>query len=428
VRYRFLVGLRAGRLLLAGSSAILVVTGLVVLFVDRFPWWGSPMAAVDWTVGTNILVGPMAAGLAAMLYTRMTSTGWTFFLRGTRRGVGATAAPGIVVAVAAVVGLAMLAVVTVVVTRAAGTDAPFRGWWILLPTAVVLVAEVLVGAVLGSWIGRWWLAPIAAVAVYAAQAAGAYGTISPVLVTGPGSTLLVGLTFGWRFASGQGLGAAGLAALCFGLLALRARARAGIAAWSVIVVGAVGLVVGWVVTDSLGDDARYVADTGLGLRCAGRLPQICLSADEVRPLDALAREFHRQAAPLIADGVDVPDRFVDLLPSSQLDFPDDGVVDLGSVDAAAATTADPSTVSWSLATPAPCAQYYRLRSGPIALDVRVVLADWIARQSDPSSRLQTGTRAEARWVDRPLDEQLDWVKPTYRALSTCDLRSVRLPW
>jgi hypothetical protein len=419
---------RTWLIIFATSLATLTVTGLVVLFAGRFPWWGSPMAALDWTVGTNLLVGPVAAGIAAMSYADMTASGWLFFLRGTRRAALVALVPAVAVALAAVASLLLLLAVVVVVTRGAGTSAALRGGWIVVPTGIALLAEVMFGAVVGSRLGRWWLAPLAAVAVYAAQAAGAYGTISSILVTGPASTLLVERAFNARFATIQGLALGALAMACAGLLSIRVRAAAGWLVGISTIVSLVGFMAGWLAIGGLGSDGRYTAATGVGLSCVGSLPQVCLSTDTIRPLTALAGEFETQSAPLAAIGLEVPSRFVQLLPESADDYRHDGVVDLQTVEAQSDPHVAPSMVSWSLANPAPCPLFYTGTPRQSALAARVLLADWIARQSNPSSEMSFGTPAETRWLSRSLVEQLAWVKPTYAALAGCNLRGLRRPW
>jgi hypothetical protein len=425
--YRVLGPLPRKCALFSASLFVFVATGLVVLFVDRFPWWGSPMASVDWAMGTNVLVGPVAAGVASMLYSRMAITGWIFLLRGTRRGVAATLAPALVIALAAVVSLLVFLVLVMWVARSAGTTGAFRSLWIVGPTGAELVAEVMFGAAIGAWLGRWWLAPIAGVVVYVIQAAGAYGSFPAVLVTGPASTLLVELVFNPGFAAWQSLAVISLAAVCAGSLAIAARSQPSWPSRGLIAGGAVGVVAGCLVIGSLGSDARYQSDV-VGLVCSGDVPRVCLSSDSVRPLASLSREFDKQSAVLIKDGLDVPDRFVQLLERSVTEFAHDGVIDLSTSAGDAASTVSASAVSWSLAYPAPCKQFFTISAPTDVLEERILLADWIARQTYPAAGLELGTPREKRWMKTSADQQLTWVRSTYTALVDCDLTSIRLPW
>lgn len=425
---RFLVGgVPRGWIVYAASAAVLSGTAMVVLFVGRFPWWGSPMAAVDWAAGTNLLVGPVAAGIAALLYANLAASGWLMLLRGTRRGMRAAWGPAVMIALAAVTSLAVSMLFVVVVARQAGTAGALRGLWIVGPTGLALCAQVVGGAVVGSWLGRWWLAPAVAFVAYAAQAAGAYGWLSPILVTGPASTLLVERTFSTPFAVLQGAALAALTVVCGCALSFHVSARRPMAARGLLAVGLVGFAAALVAVGSMGAGARYTAAAGVGFRCAGTAPEVCMSADTVLPLEGLSEEFATQAAALRNRGIDVPSQFVQQTANSVVAYPQAGVVDLQSVDAHADRDVDPALVSWSLANPAPCPEFL----GGVtraALMPRVVLADWIATQSQDSPTLALSSPAELAWLDAPSPRQRAWVASTYAALRACDLVGVRLPW
>jgi hypothetical protein len=415
-----LVGWRAA---VAGVAAS-TIGALVVLFAHGAEWTGSWNAALDLVTGTLVLVGPIAAGWAALTYAGLTARRVPDFASSLVHGRRGWLTPAVMIWLLGC--LVLLAAVALAAAGVALAGVPVKpsDLWILGEAFAVLAAQVLMGALIGTVVGGPWAAPIAACGVFALGPLSVTGYLPGVFDTGAATTSLVGQTWSSSVLGWQSLFALGIAVLGGAVLSTLAVPRPTMATGLIAVAGVTAAVVGWSALDS-GGHARYAYESSEPVWvCRGGSPRVCLDAETPRPLAAVSAEMSRQAVALIDAGVKLPRTFDQEVPGST---PRAGSGVLFSFDNEdMKSTASPMSVAFSLATPAFCPHFSRL--APIrALRAREVLADWIGAQAAAGRGVSFGA-GEKTWLASDRDAQEQWVRQTYSALADCRLDDVSVPF
>jgi hypothetical protein len=416
-----LVGWRAA----AAGQAALVAAALFALFVNGTTWIGAWKAALDMATGSLVLIGPVAAGWAALTYAGLSSQGMPEFAASMSRGTRGWLSPALVVWYSGCCATLIAAVIATGAADAAGGKADPRGLWILGEAFAVLAAQVMLGAVLGSVLVGPWAAPIAASAVFALGPLSVLGYLPGVFDTGSVTGSLVGQAWSGRVLGLQSAVAIGLAVIAGCLLAQKVSPTP---AWELrfaAIAAAAVTVAGWSMLDSGGHERYAYERSGPDWACRGEQPRVCLDAETTRPLNALAAEMKREAAALIAVGAHVPSVFDQQVPGSTPRAGHGSIIfrDGGELQAAA----DRQAVALSLATPTACAAFSTATPPLRALRVQIVMADWIAAHGGAGHGVSFGPAEEA-WVHADTAEQATWVARTYDDLAACRLSYVRLPY
>lgn len=402
-------------------TSVLLAVGLITLLDRGLVWVGSWRQAIDWGTGTVILLGPLAAGLAAWQYARMREVHFADFASTAPRGLTAWLAPGGLVWIQgslAVVGSTLVAGLTT-----AFFDVPSH-WTDLaiVPGALaVLAADVAIGAALGVATGHPWIAPPAVVVVYVLGVASGWGLLPGIFDTGGATGSLVGEQFNGPVIFLQALAALGIAAgatwAVVSVLAIRSR-------WTMtaLVLPVLAGAAAYVQLGDTGHERYRYTDDPIRYTCAGESPEVCLAADTPRPLKALEREFARQAAILEPLGFPLPERFLQSIPGMRYSG-DVGIIPFYDDDVSR-DDADPYSVSLALGTPRDCPEYASsdLADGD-ALTVHFVLMSWIADRTGTDD-VNDGS-VEGRWMAS--EAGLAWARSTYPKVAACDFRKAVLP-
>jgi hypothetical protein len=410
----------------AFATACLIVTGLATAFLKGTAWLGSWRMALDWGTGSLVLIGPMAAGWAALTYGILAQRGWPQFAAALPRYRRSVLDPLMLIWLAGVLALLTTTFVVLSLSSLAGSKASPQELWVVGEAAAVLAAQVAIGAALGAVLRGIWAAPVAALVVFALGPLSVLGYVPGIFDTGSVRSSLVGQTWsaavlGWQAVSTIGIAAAGSAVL-FLLYAPAHRLMGG----AVVAVGGLLLVVGWSALESDGHE-RYSYDTSPPeWVCRGDAPTVCMDASTTRPLESLAADMRRQGEPLLELGVALPDRFDQEVPGRS-PATDHGVLFFFAA-ADASSSIDPRSVALSLATPGACAEFHTERPPMRALRAKVVMADWISAQASESGADAYFGPSEERWLRQPPSQQQAWIVTTYRQLATCDLADVTMPF
>lgn len=402
-------------------TSVLLAIGLVTLLDRGMGWVGSWRQAIDWGTGSVILLGPLAAGLAAWQYARMRQSDFAEFASTAPRGLVAWLAPGGLVWIQGSLAVLTCTLVAGLTTVALGVPPHWTDLVILPEAFVVLGADVAIGAALGVVSGRTWAAPPAVVITYVLVVASGWGLLPGIFDTGGVTGSLVGEEFNGPVIFLQGTAALGIAAGATWAMvsALAVRSRWTIAA---LVLPVISGAVAYVQLGDTGHERYRYTDDPIRYTCAGDSPEVCLAEDTPRPLKALEREFTRQASILEPLGFTFPDRFMQSIPGMRYSA-DVGIIAFYD-NGESRTDADPYAVSVSLGTPAGCPEYASadLADGD-ALKVRFVLMDWIADRTGTDD--VTDGSIEGRWMAS--DQGLAWALATYPKVAACDFRNPVLP-
>ncbi|MGO4258414.1 hypothetical protein [Marmoricola sp. RAF53] len=406
------------------ALGFLTFLGAVVLVAGP-PWSGSWKMALDQATGVVLLVGPGAAAIAAWTYARMTGAQWPRQLAGVERGLRGWLSPvGCVLAVA-LAGLLLCVLAATTIASATGALASPGSLAMLVQPVAALGCEVVLGAVFGTYVRDWIAVPLAAVTSFLLAVVSVDGILPGLFRTGG----VTGPLAGERFVLPTlYLQAAVLAAIGVALLTVLIRpATATSAVRHVLPVAAATTLAALGMTQLWSHGyTRYEAEPGgPRLACRGSAPQVCTSRDTTRPLGDLVAKLGKFSGPITAAGATLPERFVQDLPGRVPDR--DGVVILVGSEPVSSTVSTGSAVL-ALATPRGCPAFSAERPPEQALQVRAVLADWIAVRNRLPGIAVDPASPEGRWFSTPAEEQQRWVARTYAQLRACDLTNLRLPF
>ena len=412
---RWLAWLGGPRLVVAQWLALLAA-GVAALLPRRQDWIGSWKLALDGSAGATVFLGPVAAGLACLVYARLRSSGVFEIIAQGRRDWWCWAQPAVGLWSLASTALLLVAAGATTAASLAGVPAYPRLVWILLPALAVLASQVAIGAAIGWSSGRPWAAPLTAVLLFVVYLWTVVGPLPEFFDSGSATISLAGFdVVPGRWVA---LGVAGVA-LAIAVLALAER-RLFLATWPRrAVVGAaagVWLVSWFTVGDSGG---RYEPVAAPATTCAGAQPEVCVLAETPRPLADLAREVDRGAEALRGVGAPLPDRFTeqwDLAPSS------DGVIILDDYSSADASQ---DLVIGTLVRPARCAPDYEEGPPEEVWAARRLLGRWL--EMETGRRAPTAKEHWHDWLTGPPAPRETWVRTTYAQLAACAYDQVRMP-
>lgn len=410
--------------LVAGAAALLIAA-LVVLVSHGATWIGTWKAALDTATGSLVLVGPVAAGWAALTYSGLASRRVADFAASTVRGRRAWLSPALVIWFAGCLTVLLAAAIATGVASALGGKPEPASVWILGEAFAVLAAQVSIGAVIGSVLIGPWAAPIAASAVFALCPLSVVGPLPGIFDTGSVAGSLVGQTWSAHVLVLQAAVGFGIAVVAGCLLVSRVSPALTWGAGATAFVAAGLTIAAWSALESGGHERYIYESSGPEWVCSGDTPRVCLDAETARPLAAVSAEMHRQAAALVDAGVELPETFDQLVPGAE-PRPGHGAVEFlvfGDLSA----SADPDTVARSLATPTDCPEFSASTPPTRALGARVVVADWIAAQAGTGRPIMFGP-AEAAWLRTDSRTQERWIVQAYDALATCRFGDLRLPF
>ncbi|RHW25812.1 hypothetical protein D0Z08_17370 [Nocardioides immobilis] len=405
------------------TAAALFTAGLPPVLDRDLSWLGSWKKALDQGTFSITTLGPVAAGIACVVYVRLRRSGVPDLLSQARRPWLGWLAPALGVWALASAAVLLICALTTTAAWAAGAHTYPELFWVVPPALAVLGAEVSIGAMMGSRIGHYWAAPWAAVSVFTLFILSSVGVVPGVFRTGGTSGSLSAETFAIHPIAAQavaalGLGVAVMALSHWDLFRTSSTVHRGMCA--VLVAAAIPALFR-LHSDS---DERYVSSS-VEYECRDGQPTVCMLEETTRPLDDLAARMQRLAGPLVAAGVALPARFVQKLPGdSNLD---EGSVRLFADEELGATVTD-ETAARSLAQPADCPAYSS--DSPedlpeVVFTIDRVLTHWILVQDGQASAPTEGGLAD--WWALPAEDQHPWVRTTYDALSDCRLNALRLP-
>jgi hypothetical protein len=405
------------RRLILTTVALLVVALVSVYTRGSHATWRQ---ALDWGTGSTVLVGPVAAGLAAWTYARMRQAAFAEYVSATPKDLAGWTGPAVLVWLQASGALLVATAIATAHTALVGIPSHPGDLPILLQALAALATYVGLGACLGALVGQVWVAPVAAVLGYLLMFLSIWGLLPGTFDTGGASGSLVGNVFNGRVIALQGVVALGMtAALVLGAVSvLAARHRVLSTLIGVAIVAGAGALVH---LDGNGHE-RYAYPAGpVPLTCAGDAPEVCVARDAPRPLQAMAREFATQARVLEELGLDVPDRF------QVGDFFVRNPKGVGLIsfydDDEARSDVRPEIVSQALATPGDCAAYSDSTPTGDAIGVHFLFQQWAGdrlgtRRVNRDDEFGTWMRSE---------ETLQWARSIYPKLAACDFTGVKIP-
>ncbi|WGL50443.1 hypothetical protein P5P86_10735 [Nocardioides sp. BP30] len=394
--------------------AVLHVVGWISILSSTRDWVGSWKMAYDWVAGSLLVVGPVAAGITAFSYARLKDSSAVTLVRSSSRAA-AWAFPALRIWLAYGASTALLALEMTLLALARGVPvAPVQ--LINVPfLAALSLGQVLAGASLGLVLHEVWAGVLAVGAAFLASVLAGIGLLPPIFVPGSTTGTLVGQTY--RPAA-MALLAVSAAGLCVVLGAAVSRSFGSRRRWLASAVAVAGLgafAVGY--TPHLDLDGR-LQDATVRYECRGHDPALCVASDTPLTADEGAAALRRLARPLVAVGVPLPDRWVQLLPGSREDRRDGVFTFTNNANATGRLRVD--DVVHSLAMPAGCVFGASEPEGSI--DARGLLATWIALRNHVDVAVDRRTKA---WVDSP--DSLAWVRTTYAELRACALTRLSLP-
>jgi len=403
----------------SGAIFLIPLLGIAAFAVLSFRdgSWGPWPWVVDLLTGSTVLTGPVTAACAAHLtvqqsrlreLTDTTIRGWWVPFRCAAQallwGLVTYAATAVVVLLACLLG---------------PHGGAFDLWAGLIGVAVLLVC-----ALAGVLAGVLWPHRISVVAVGPAIfLLGAFGDdrYADLLRHGPSTASLAGLEVAPAFWTAQ------LVALLAIALALAAgiRVRADRRAATLVVLGlTLAAVVAAGTAIGPADQPRGGAAAERPPVCRGGAPMICLSPSSRRSLDGTVGPMRRAARVLAEAGVELPDRYEELLPGYR---PPRGVgyidVDVlpDPVQAGALNITDASA----------CPAWFGDSGEPPPAngvgEARYVLQQWIIERSGRHVTLG-GKQAQAWIDDAGSPAALAWVRRTFAQLRACDLGAIQLPY
>ena len=273
-RARFALSTLAGPWLLLPALGIEIATFLV----RGMPWRGEGMWTVDWFAISLYLVGPLAAGAAAVDASRLSRPGNLHLVVGVPRSwrVYARAAAW------SAIPLMVLHLVTIVVALLVGdVRQPGAGWLMMSVAAVVQCFAILWFVALGSAIGRFVNPLLAGLAGAAAGYVLNYLVSDALdgeprfrlLALGAATVTLVGRGYNPGYLVGQ-LAVLGITSALFVVVAMRVRSGVRLPSAAGAVAAAISVVMIAFAPAVLPDDRR-IADPRPPGHCLGEGPEIC---------------------------------------------------------------------------------------------------------------------------------------------------------
>lgn len=403
------------RLVLA-QAAVLLAAGVVAVLPRRDDWTGSWKLALDCAAGSTVLVGPVAAGLACLVYARLRASAAAEIMAQSRRDWRCWLQPFVALWVLASLAVVLVAAGTTTTASLAGVPAYPQLLWVLLPALAVLGSQVAIGAAIGWSSGRPWAAPLTAVLLFLLYVWTVTGPLPEFFDTGSATVSLAGFTFApWPSVA---LGGAGLALAAWVLALANRRIFLATPARRAVVGLAVGAwLLSWFTVGDSGE--RYAPLAHPALICAGAHPEVCLLSETPRPLADLARKVDRHAGALRAVGAPLPDRFTeqwDLAPSS------DGLIIL--IEHSRTTVSDDLVID-TLVRPARCVPDYEDGPPEAVWAARALLGRWL--QWEAGAYAPTSRDPWFAWFTGPAGPREEWVRTTYAQLGACDYEKVRMP-
>jgi len=402
------------------AFVVLVAAGLAAVF-SRTTWQGEWARSFDWAMGAVILVGPVAAGIAAY-------DAQAYFGRRWRTISGNLARTGrdlpLVVGATwwwASLAWVLCALVALGVAATTSSGPPRIEAWACLEVFAILFATSALGAVVGLVVPHLVAAPLAVVVAFCGPILASWlGTDEPFVYGGATATLV-----GLRYDKGVAVTLLCLDLLVGALLVCAAVVRVrGVRLAPIATMGAVGsfgvLIVIGVAAPSTAN--RYEPNPNVRFVCIDASPQICMAeatSRDMRAFDATARPMFRA---LVAAHATVPARYQQVVggagnPAAGSIMLSDDDLTRGEVSA--------TDVALSVARPADCPAYYAEAAPHQALDAQAVIADWLLRRS--------GTGSARGWAGATIDDEIQaggldtWVRRTFEQLSHCELSSVAPP-
>jgi hypothetical protein len=388
----------------------------VAVCVGGVPWLGIWKMAIDWVAGAYVLIGPIGAGLVAWDMSRMRATGWDRVVCSTPRGLRGWLAPAVSVAILGLLADLALAGMVTAVTLSQGSSLAPRQLAVLASAASVFLLDIAIGAFIGTRFPGPWAPPGAALLVFGSFVLSASAAVPELFRTGGVTGSLVG----------QGYDLVTLALYC--AFAIPAAVLVGwatlrtVTSWRpkpMLVLAAIAAVTGSGLLVERNPD-RYVY-LPTPVTCVSAAPAVCMATETQRPIQAVAAELHRLAAPLVQAGAILPARWTQSIPGQ--DLPADSGVLVFVNAGEGASRADPPAVLVSLVNPAPCPELEAQVPPRGALTSQRLLGSWIsvhAGDEHPSA----GTRF-GRWVTSPA--ATTWAVDTFERLRTCQLDALRAP-
>ncbi|MDM7856243.1 hypothetical protein [Cellulomonas alba] len=401
------------------AFVLLVAAGLFAVF-SRETWRGEWARTFDWAMGAVILVGPVAAGIAA--YDAYTTLGraWRQISATMPRAGAEAALSACAVWLWSCVAWLCVAIVAMTATVSSASGPPAVQYWALVAVVGILLAASAVGTAIGLLIPHLVAGPLAVIVVFCIPIACAWLDLPHIFVFGGATGTLVGL----RYSVGV-VAMLLLLNLCVAVLAIAIaswalrRNAAGRCTWALLAAPVAVFVVAVLLGPSTGN--AFVPDVHVAYDCTGQAPQICMA----RATSAHLAEVDAEARPLIsalaALGASLPSRYEQRFAAPD---PTVGSIEL-SDDELTAGKVSKDDVALSIARPADCAAYY----GPVppddALNAQALIADWALRKSGTgNARGWVGARADDAVISGKLD---GWVRRTFDQLSKCEFDDIAKP-
>jgi len=401
---------------------VLLVLGLLVAAgalstVSRIgDWRGSWKMALDTGAGATVFIGPVAAGVACLVYARLRSSAMSEVLLQSRRDRLCWAQPLLAIWALSLLALVVVTLATTTIASLSGVPAYPGSLWIVPCAGGVLAAQAAIGAALGYASGRPWTAPLAVVVVFLLFLWTVVGPLPELFDTGGATANLAGQ----RFVPVPWL-AVGVAGLLLALLVVALAHRRLFLATPARRVLVALVAVGWLGTALLVDaDARYALLAEPRWSCAGVRPQVCVLEENPRPLHDLADRVDRQATALEEIGVAIPGRFVESLDDPP---PGSGVVLL--LDQQGRRTVSDDLATGALTRPASCPADVGAAPGYLVDDARHLLGRWL--QVRAGLREPAPDDADRAWLSGDPAVSAAWVRTTYPQLTDCALAQIRMP-
>lgn len=410
--FTWLGGRRAVLLILA----LFVAAGAAASANQIGDWRGSWKMALDAGGAARVFLGPVAAGVACLVYARLRSSAMSEVILQSRRDWLCWLQPLLAIWALAVAALVVVTATTTTIASLSGVPAYPRYLWILLPVCGVLAAQSAIGAAIGYASGRSWTAPLAVVLVLLLFLWSLAGPVPEFFLNGGFSGDLAGS----RFVTGAWL-ATGVAAvaLAVGVVALTHPRLflTGVVRRALVGGAALGWLASWFVVDS----AMLVeARTDPEWTCAGARPQVCVYAEHPRPLADLAARVDQQAAALRVLDIALPARFIESLDAQP---PGTGSVNL--LDWTAARTVPDEIATDALTRPTSCPADYGDEPAYLSFEARHLLGRWLQVRAGVLEP-RPGDRDRAWLTGAPALADAG-VRTTYRQLTDCAYDELRMP-